>query len=56
MPALKAGVEAIRSDFRNLDILVGGQAFNWGGTDMVKQYSSTLYVPSLDKLHSLIAA
>ncbi len=56
MPALKAGVEAIRSDFKNLDILVGGQAFNWGGTDMIKQYSSTLYVPSLDKLHSLIAA
>lgn len=56
MPALKNGVEAIRSNFRNLDIMVGGQAFHWGGTDMIKQYSSTLYIPSLEDLHSLIAA
>jgi len=56
MPALKTGIEAIRANFNKLDILVGGQAFNWGGTDMVKQYNSTLYIPSLDELQSLIAA
>lgn len=56
MPALKTGIEAVRTNFSNLDILVGGQAFNWGGTDLVKQYNSTLYIPSLDELQSLIAA
>ncbi len=56
MPALKTGIETIRANFKDLDILVGGQAFNWGGTDMVKQYNSTLYIPSLDELQSLIAA
>jgi methanogenic corrinoid protein MtbC1 len=56
MPALKTGIEAIRSDFRNLDILVGGQAFHWGGTDMVKQFTATQYIPSLDQLQTLIAA
>lgn len=56
MPALKTGIEAVRADFKDLDILVGGQAFNWGGTDMIRQYRATQYVSSLDELQSLIAA
>ncbi|EMS78976.1 cobalamin B12-binding domain-containing protein [Desulfotignum phosphitoxidans] len=55
MPALKAGLAAIRGNFQHLDILVGGQAFNWGGTEISRQYSGTTYVPSLDRLTSLIA-
>ena len=55
MPALKAGLAAIRGNFQHLDILVGGQAFNWGGTEIPRQYSGTTYVPSLDRLTSLIA-
>ncbi|WP_024336690.1 cobalamin B12-binding domain-containing protein [Desulfotignum balticum] len=56
MPALKAGLAAIRGNFQHLDILVGGQAFNWGGTEIPRQYSGTTYVPSLDGLTSLITA
>jgi methanogenic corrinoid protein MtbC1 len=56
MPALKAGLAAIRGNFHHLDILVGGQAFNWGGTEIPRQYSGTTYVPSLDRLTSLITA
>lgn len=55
MPALKAGLAAIRGNFQHLDILVGGQAFYWGGTEIPRQYSGTTYVPSLDRLTSLIA-
>ncbi len=32
------------------------QAFNWGGTEIIKQYSGTAYVPSIDRLTPLIAA
>ncbi|MBM9537820.1 cobalamin B12-binding domain-containing protein [Desulfobulbus alkaliphilus] len=56
MPALKDGVEAIRGNFHHLDILVGGQAFNWGGAEIIKNYPGTTYVPSLDQLTSMIAA
>lgn len=56
MPALKSGLAAIRGNFQHLDIFVGGQAFNWGGTEIIKQYTGTTYVPSLDRLTSLIAA
>ncbi len=56
MPALKAGLAAIRGNFHHLDIFVGGQAFNWGGTEIINQYSGTAYVPSLDQLTPLIAA
>jgi len=56
MPALKSGLEAIRGNFLHLDVMVGGQAFNWGGTEIIKQYAGTAYVPSLDRLTSLIAA
>jgi MerR family transcriptional regulator, light-induced transcriptional regulator len=56
MQTLKAGLAAIRGNFQHLDILVGGQAFNWGGTEIPRQYSGTTYVPSLDQLTSLISA
>ena len=55
MPALKAGLAAIRANFHHLDIFVGGQAFNWGGTEIARQYARTAYVSSLDRLISLIA-
>lgn len=55
MPALKASLAAIRGNFHHLDILVGGQAFIWGGAEIINQYSGTLYIPSLDQLASFIA-
>ncbi|MFP4531600.1 MAG: B12-binding domain-containing protein [Desulfobacterales bacterium] len=47
---LKAGIEAIRGNFGSLDVLVGGQAFRWGGTDFLRNYSGLHYVQSLDQL------
>jgi methanogenic corrinoid protein MtbC1 len=54
-PALKNGIEAIRSNFNHLDIFVGGQAFNWGGQEQIKNYSGTHFIPSLDVLSKTIA-
>ena len=52
---LKTGIEAVRSNFRNLDILVGGQAFRWGGADVLKNYAGIHYIQSLDKLNAEIS-
>jgi len=54
LPSLKAGLDALRSDFRNLDIFVGGQAFCHGGIDLLKQYTGTRYVQSLTELDAMI--
>jgi methanogenic corrinoid protein MtbC1 len=50
LPSLKAGIEAIRADFRKLDIVVGGRAFLVGGTRALKPYTGTHYIESLDAL------
>ena len=54
MASLQNGIEAIRSDFKNLDIFVGGQAFQWGGKDLIKQHTNTEYIPTLDELEKSI--
>ena len=37
-----------------MDLLIGGQAFRWGGTDTIKRYSGTEYIPSLVELEKQI--
>lgn len=56
LDSLKKGIEAFRSSFSNLDILVGGQAFRWGGLDALRQYPGTEYAPSLKSLKESLAA
>ena len=51
---IKRGIEVVRTDFPKLDLLIGGQAFRWGGIDAIKRYSSTEYIASLDQLDKLI--
>ena len=53
-PALKSGIEAIRSDFPNLDIFIGGQAFQRGGIQAVDDISGATYIASLAELESEI--
>lgn len=52
LPALKVTLEAIHTHFQNLDILVGGHAFVWGGTGVLKDYPGTSYLESLDQLEA----
>jgi len=51
---LKKGIEVIRTDFPNMDLLIGGQAFRWGGLDMIKKYAGTEYISNLAELESAI--
>lgn len=50
LPALIKALDAIRAKYPDLPILVGGQAFRWGGTDLLKQYRNVTYISSIDQL------
>ena len=50
--ALEATLEAIHVHFNNLDILVGGHAFIWGGTGVLKKFPGTNYLASLAQLEA----
>ncbi len=54
MSSLIKGIEAVKTNFKNLAIIVGGQAFNWGGMDKVKSYSNTVCIRSLVELDHII--
>ena len=51
---LKQGIEVVKADFPKLDLLIGGQAFRWGGIDVIRRYPGTEYISSLDELENLI--
>ena len=50
MPSLKKGIDAISSQFPNLEIVIGGQAFRWGELPSLKEYKNVTYLSSLDEL------
>lgn len=51
---LKQGIDRINTDFPGLDIIVGGQAFQWGAGDALKQFKNVQYLKSLDELDSFL--
>jgi len=53
--ALIRMMEKVRSHYRELDIVVGGQAFRWGGVETVERFSNVAYIPSLHELVQTIA-
>lgn len=55
MTSLLQVIEKVRTPYPQLDIFVGGQAFRWGGTDIVNKYPNVTYIPSLQKLETTIA-
>ncbi len=52
---LKHHIEVIRADFPQMDLLVGGQAFRWGGLEAVRSYGGTQYIPNLERLETTLA-
>ncbi len=50
--ALGATLETINAHFNNLDMIVGGHAFLWGGTGVLKNYPGTNYLESLAQLEA----
>ncbi|MFO7840391.1 MAG: cobalamin-dependent protein [Desulfosalsimonadaceae bacterium] len=54
VPHLQSSIEQIRANFRDLDLLVGGQAFRREGTEFLNQYTATHYIRSLKRLEAEI--
>ncbi|MBF0204102.1 MAG: cobalamin-dependent protein, partial [Desulfamplus sp.] len=54
MGILEKTIESIRKEFKSLKIIVGGQAFRFGGESVVKQYDGVTYIASLDELDKMI--
>lgn len=54
MDHLKQAIERIRSSFPDMPVIVGGQAFRWGGIDAVTKYPGTVVVPSINELEKMI--
>ncbi len=52
--SLQNCIEAINADFPSQDIIVGGQAFRWGGKDILKQYRSVDFISTLEDLEKQI--
>jgi MerR family transcriptional regulator, light-induced transcriptional regulator len=54
LSTLLATIHQVRGPFPALPIAVGGQAFRWGGTDQLTQFSGVQYVVSLTRLEEMI--
>ncbi len=50
LPALRQTLDAILAQHPEQPILVGGQAFRWGGVQALQPYRTVTYVASLDDL------
>ena len=54
MEHLKHSIEILQSNFSDMPLLVGGQAFRWGGADIIKKYKNTDLITSIDDLEKMI--
>ena len=50
LPALLQALDVVTTAYPDLPILVGGQAFRWGGVADVQGYPNVSYIASLDEL------
>ena len=51
---LERCIEILKNNFSDMDLLVGGQAFRWGGTDIIRKFKNTDLITSIDDLEKLI--
>lgn len=54
LPALDNMLDKIKSEFPDLYILVGGQAFLHGGLEVLEKYSNLIYKPNLNELDDFL--
>ena len=54
LPELKNTIAKIRHHFPNLPVMVGGQAFRWGGTEIIREFSNIAYLSGAEDLPKFI--
>jgi methanogenic corrinoid protein MtbC1 len=55
MPGLLKVLDSVRAHYPRLEIIVGGQAFKWGGSEAIRKFPHVSYVASLAEVETLIA-
>jgi methanogenic corrinoid protein MtbC1 len=55
MPHLIAAIEQVRKANTHLPILVGGQAFQWGGGDIASKYPNLYFLESLPQVEIFLS-
>ena len=53
LPSLLAALDALRGSFPDLPVIVGGQAFRWGGARQLSRYEQVTLVGSIDELEAI---
>ena len=54
LPELKNTVAEIRQHFPDLPVMVGGQAFRWGGSEITEQFSNVSYLSGIETIRKHI--
>ena len=54
MDRLKRSIGVVKSDFPDMNLIVGGQAFRWGGADIIKPFKHTNLINSINDLERFI--
>ncbi len=54
LPELKKTVANIRRHFPDMPVMVGGQAFRWGGTEITRQFNNIKYLSDAEILKKFI--
>ncbi len=54
LPSLLAAVTLVRRSFPDLPIIVGGQAFRWGGHELLAGFPGVTRLDSIDQLEELV--
>jgi cobalamin-dependent methionine synthase I len=54
LPKMLAVIDEVRRHYPDLPIVVGGQAFRYGGVDLIAQIPRVTYIQSLDQLKQLL--
>jgi len=53
LPSLLAAIDAVRGSWPKLPLIVGGQAFRWGGAGQLGRYERVTLVRSIDELEAI---
>lgn len=54
IPVLEKMITGIRNEFPEMFILAGGQAFNYGGKNVLKKYDRVVFLPDLKSIETFI--
>jgi len=56
LPVLLNALDALKVEYPGMPIVVGGQAFRWGGLEALRNYPNVSHISSLDELEKGILA